>query len=127
MSMLYWTKTKQQQLKNSWLDMSDVELAREFGTSVDAVRKQRNALGLNRNRIGDFFVIQVTDWLPNQSDTEFQCEWFRDRWVEHIVVKGRDNEETAEGYAVFRPNTGSLPPEPEPPKRRWVLHWKPLE
>lgn len=106
--------------------MDDEELGKSFGVSAGSVRKQRISLGLHRTRLDDFFVIQVTEWLPRQSDTDFQCACFRDACIEHIVATGRDPEQSSDGYAVFRPSVGTLPVEPEPPKGTWVLHWQPI-
>ena len=112
-----WTQQKKRQLKQSWRDNTDAELSAVFGVSADSVRKQRIVLGLNRNRINDCFVIQVTEWLSKQSDTDYQCAHFRKRGIEHIVAKEGNR------YAIFRPKLEFLPAELEQPKHTWILHW----
>jgi len=118
---LKWTTQRHRQLKELWKDMTDKELGIEFNVSSESIRHQREALGLYRRRINDRFVVQVTEWLPRVSDTDCQCAHFRNRDIEHIVVRENNS------FAIFRTQTQFLPVCPEPSKGAWVLHWKPLE
>ena len=119
--IMKWTIQLKRQLRATWKEKTDKELSRDFSVSARSIRRARSTLGLDRNRLDDKFVVQVTEWLPTQADTDCQCAHFRKCGTEHIVAK------ESERYAIFRPATEFVAGGIEPAKGTWVLHWRPTE
>lgn len=117
-----WTRAKQDILRLYWQDETDKELGVRLGATAKAVQHKRIECGLDRRGseyCKNYFVIQVTNWLPTQNSMVYWSDWLKEQRVEHVVAESNSR------YALFRPRVGFLPVVQEPPRTAWVLHWSP--